>query len=181
MYLLKDNWFNYTLHLFISVLSYFFRASPVAYGDSKVRGWIRAAAAAYTTATAMQDPSHVCSLHHSLWQHWILNTLSEVRDWTWGLIDTSQIHFSWATMVTLYTLHFELGKIWNNIEGDLSALVWKKFSLIINSPKEISKHRLISNIFSVKEARHKRTYIVYFYLCKIYRKGKITCWFSIFF
>ena len=27
---------------------------------------------AYTTATAMQDPSHVCDLHHSLQQHWIL-------------------------------------------------------------------------------------------------------------
>ena len=31
----------------------------------------------YTTATATRDPSCVCDLHHSLWQHWILNLLSE--------------------------------------------------------------------------------------------------------
>ena len=34
----------------------------------------------YTTATAMLDLSHVCNLHHSSWQHWIFNTLSEARD-----------------------------------------------------------------------------------------------------
>ena len=35
---------------------------------------------AYTTATAMQDPSCVCDLHHSSWQPWILTPLSEARD-----------------------------------------------------------------------------------------------------
>ena len=35
---------------------------------------------AYTTATAMSDLSHVCSLHHSSWQQQILNSLSEARD-----------------------------------------------------------------------------------------------------
>ena len=34
---------------------------------------------AYTTATAMQDPSCVCSLYHSSRQYWILNPLSEAR------------------------------------------------------------------------------------------------------
>ena len=28
---------------------------------------------AYTTVTAMQSPSSICDLHHSLWQCWILN------------------------------------------------------------------------------------------------------------
>ena len=37
---------------------------------------------AYTTAKAMRDPSSVCDLHHSLWQHQILNPLSESRDQT---------------------------------------------------------------------------------------------------
>ena len=36
----------------------------------------------YTTATAMRDRNHVCDLHHSSWQHWILKPLSEARDWT---------------------------------------------------------------------------------------------------
>ena len=35
---------------------------------------------AYTTATAVQDLSHVCDLHRSSWQRWILNPLSEARD-----------------------------------------------------------------------------------------------------
>ena len=37
---------------------------------------------AYSTATAVQDPSYVCDLHHSLWQHRILNPLSEAKDRT---------------------------------------------------------------------------------------------------
>ena len=35
---------------------------------------------AYATATAIWDLSHICDLHHSLWQCWILNMLSEARD-----------------------------------------------------------------------------------------------------
>ena len=37
---------------------------------------------AYTSATAMPDPSHGCDLHHSLPQCQILNLLSEARDRT---------------------------------------------------------------------------------------------------
>ena len=35
---------------------------------------------AYITAIAMLDLSRICNLHHSLWQHWILNLLNEARD-----------------------------------------------------------------------------------------------------
>ena len=35
---------------------------------------------AYTTAVAMPDLRWGCDLHHSLWQHWILNPLTEARD-----------------------------------------------------------------------------------------------------
>ena len=35
---------------------------------------------AYTTATAVQDPSCVCNLHHSSRQCWIPDSLSEARD-----------------------------------------------------------------------------------------------------
>ena len=34
----------------------------------------------YTIATTMQDPSHVCNLHHSSWQCQILNPWSKARD-----------------------------------------------------------------------------------------------------
>ena len=54
------------------------------------KGQIRAVA---TTATAMQDPSHVFDLHHSSGQRQILNMLIEARDQTCLLMNTSQICF----------------------------------------------------------------------------------------
>ena len=54
---------------------------------------------AYIIATAMPDPSCICSLDHSSWQPWILNPLSEARDQTCFLEDANQICFLWATMV----------------------------------------------------------------------------------
>ena len=46
---------------------------------------------AYTTATATWNPSHVCDLHHSSQQRWILNPLIEVKDQSCILMDTSQV------------------------------------------------------------------------------------------
>ena len=56
---------------------------------------------AYTTVTATPHLSHICYLHHSSWQHLIPNPLSEARDRTQILRNTSQIHFHCATMGTL--------------------------------------------------------------------------------
>ena len=55
---------------------------------------------AYATATAMQNPSHVCDLHHSSQQHQILNPLSEARDWTHNLMVPSWIRFCCSTTET---------------------------------------------------------------------------------
>ena len=68
-------------------------ATPVAYGSSQARGWIRATALAYTTATATRDLSCVCDLQHSSRKHWIPNPLSKARDWTRILMDTSHDSF----------------------------------------------------------------------------------------
>ena len=46
---------------------------------------------ACATATAMPDPSQVCDLHCSPWQHLIFNPLSEARVQIRVLMDTSQI------------------------------------------------------------------------------------------
>ena len=43
---------------------------------------------AYATATARQDLSRICDLHHSSWQHWIPHPLTKARDRTHVLIDT---------------------------------------------------------------------------------------------
>ena len=48
----------------------------------------------YTTARETPDPSRVCDLHHSSWQRWIPDTQSEARDWTYILLDSSQILLS---------------------------------------------------------------------------------------
>ena len=66
---------------------------------------------AYSTAT--QDPNRICYLHHSSWQHRILNPLWEARDPTWVLMDTNQVHYCWATMGTPVASF--------NIKGHLSS------------------------------------------------------------
>ena len=54
-----------------------FRAVSVAYGSSQARGWIRVASG---------------SLHHSSWQHGILNPLSEARGRTRIFVDAGRVH-----------------------------------------------------------------------------------------
>ena len=61
---------------------------------------------AYTTATAMQDPSHIFNLHHIPRPRWILNPLSEARDRTRNLMVSSRIRFRWATTGTLAFFSF---------------------------------------------------------------------------
>ena len=81
------------IYLFVCLFIYlFFRAAPMAYGGSQARGWLRAAAAAYATGTAMPDPSHICHLHYSSQQRQILNPLSKARDRNRNLIVLSRIH-----------------------------------------------------------------------------------------
>ena len=57
-----------------------FRATHAAYRSSQARCPIRGAAASPCHSHGMPDPSHICDLHLSLWQHWILNPLIKARD-----------------------------------------------------------------------------------------------------
>ena len=63
----------------------------MAYGDSQARGLIGATAANLCQSHRMPDQSHVCNLHHSSRQCWILNPLSEARDRTCNLTVPSRI------------------------------------------------------------------------------------------
>ena len=51
---------------------------------------------ASATAKATQDPNRICNLHHSSQQHWILNPLSEARDWTRNFMVPHWIRFPCA-------------------------------------------------------------------------------------
>ena len=55
----------------------------------------------YTTARATRDVSHVFDLHHSSKQCQILNLLSEARDQTHSLMDSSWICFCCIATGTL--------------------------------------------------------------------------------
>ena len=44
-------------------------------------------------ATATQDPSRICNLHHSSRQSRILNPLSGARDQTLIFMDCSRVHY----------------------------------------------------------------------------------------
>ena len=71
-------------------IAFFFRSAPEAYE-------LKLQLLAIATATARWDPSRVCDLHHSSWQRWIPDSLSEagIKDQTQILMDTSWIH--WTT------------------------------------------------------------------------------------
>ena len=70
---------------------------------------------AYTTVTATSDPSRVCNLHYSSWQHLTLNQLSEARDRTQNLMVPSCIRFPCATTGTpggsLYYLSLKMNTL----------------------------------------------------------------------
>ena len=100
-------WINYTSTklkfwgvLFVWFISSFlkifllFRATHIAYGRLGVE--MKLELLAYTTATAMQDPSGICDLHYSSQKCWILNPLSRVRVRTSNLMDTSYVCYHWA-------------------------------------------------------------------------------------
>ena len=69
-----------SLFFFLYFFFFLFRAAPAAYGSSWARGWIRAAA----------DGHRHSHKHHG--------PLSEARDWTRILMETSRVRHCWATM-----------------------------------------------------------------------------------
>ena len=67
-------------------------AAPSAYGVPQLGVESELQLPAYTTATARWDLSRVCNLCHNSQQCQILNPLSEARDRTCILMDTSWVH-----------------------------------------------------------------------------------------
>ena len=89
-------WFHFFFFFFN-----LFRAAPKACGGSQPRGQIRAAAAGLHHSHGHARSKHLCNLHgNSQQQHRILNSLSMARNQTCVLMDTSQVHYCWATTGT---------------------------------------------------------------------------------
>ena len=103
----RKSWFrknrNHIVSGFLIFFFYFFclfMAIPMACGCSRLGVKMKLQLLTYTTAAATQDLSCICDLHQSSQKCWILNPLTKAGDWTCVLMDTSLIHFHWATMGT---------------------------------------------------------------------------------
>ena len=80
---------------------------------------------AYTTATAIWDPSHVCNLYHCSWQRQILNPgIEPTTSWF------SQIHFFCTTTGTHNCILFYAGHAGHSDQYEVVCLIC--ISLIIS-------------------------------------------------
>ena len=92
-------WRNIYLDLLPFSFLFFFKGLQVWHMEvPKLRVQSELQLLAYTTATATQDPSPVCDLHHSSGQRQIPDPLSRARNRTYFLRDTNRIHFQCTTM-----------------------------------------------------------------------------------
>ena len=70
----------------------FIRAAPIVYGSLQARDPIRAVVSGLSQNHSNWNLSHICDLHHSSQQLWVLNPLSKARNRTHVLMDTSWAH-----------------------------------------------------------------------------------------
>ena len=89
---------------------------------------------AYTTATAISDPSRVCSLHHSSRQRRVPHALSEPRDRVRVLVDTSRVRCCRATVGTPCRLSLSLSLSLLSLPLCLSVSI----SLSVSLPLSVS-------------------------------------------
>ena len=109
------------LHSFYLSIFLLFRAAFAAHGGYQASSLIEATPLAYATATATQDPSHVCDLHHSSQQRWILNPMSEVKDQTCVLMDTAEPQWELLKLTILNFTLYPSG--WKSLPSSLSLLL----------------------------------------------------------
>ena len=90
-------------------------------------------------ATAIWDLSCTCNLHHSSWQQWILNLLSEARDWTWVLGDVRFVSCWTPSISNLRNIEitWEAWSKWRSVgpilKGSLSEGVGSKFLFFLRN------------------------------------------------
>ena len=99
---------------FFCLLSFLFLGLHLQHKEVPRLGSSRSCSHSYV-AIATWDLHRIFDLHHSSWQWWILNPLSKARDRIHIHVDTSLIHFHWATMGTppkLFWLTTQMNICW---------------------------------------------------------------------
>ena len=122
---------------------------------------------ATATATATHDPSHVCDLHHSSQQHWILNPLRGARRRTLILMDTSWVRYHWATTGTLAHVLFRSMFFNLHIFWDFPSV----FVLLIHNlipPLSESRHCMMFSYLKSVEVYFMAQNVVYFGECSMW-------------
>ena len=76
------------------IWDFFFQAASLAYASSQVE--LELQLLTYPIAVAVWDLSHICDIHHSSQQRWILDPLSKDSDPS-ILMETSRVHYHLAT------------------------------------------------------------------------------------
>uniref|UniRef100_A0A8D2AHA0 Unconventional myosin-VI n=1 Tax=Sus scrofa TaxID=9823 RepID=A0A8D2AHA0_PIG len=118
---------------------------------------------AYTTATAVRDPSHVCDLHHSSWQHWIPNPLRKARDQIHVLMVTSQTFLALINQV--FPAEEDSKK---DVEDNCSLMYLNEATLLHNIKVRYSKDRIYTYVANILIAVNP-----YFDIPKIYSSETI--------
>ena len=121
-------WYLILLYFFLFLFLLFCFLGPflAAYGNSQPSGRIRAAAAGlYHTQQCGIRVSCICNLHHSSWQSWILNLLSEARDQICILMDASVL----LLLSHNRNYHFAFLSSFDGLGGRLAGVssLWKAF------------------------------------------------------
>ena len=135
---------NFKVFFFFFFFFFFFRAKPVAYEAPRLGVFLELQLPAYTTATAMQNPSHFCNLHYSSHQQRILKPLSKAGDQTCNLMDTIGFVSAepWQKLqnfkVFYVTFSLRRNHHWSLIICQVDLETW-------NSPNYIGDQRLESN------------------------------------
>ena len=90
--------------LFVILLLLLFRATPRAYGSFQAGGQNGATAAGHSHSN-MGSEQRLQPMPQ-LMAIGILNPLSKARDWTGVFMDTSQVHYHWATTGIPFYLYY---------------------------------------------------------------------------
>ena len=108
--------FNFIIIIIIIIL--LFRSVLMTYGVSQTRGILGATASGLTTATAMQDPIHICDLRHSSRQYQILNPLSKSS----GMLARFVNHWAMMGILVLFNVRVLL----KHVSMSKDDLFWEK-------------------------------------------------------